>query len=279
MNPTDLRRGIETAVRAVVEELQKMSRTVKSKEEIAQVATISANGDSEIGRLISNAMERVGKEGVITVQEGKTLYDELDVVEGMKFDRGYISPYFITDTKTQKVEFDDALILLVDKKISSFQNIFPMLEHAAKIQRPLLVVAEDVESEALAAMIVNKIRGGLKVAAVKAPGFGDNRKANLQDMAVLTGAQVASEDVGIKVSVHCTCHAGGSRRYHCTLPFNDENSAPIAARTYHSCGPVMVVIVTLRHMDTHTLASASGVSDLLVRWTSWTRPFLGLPRR
>jgi chaperonin GroEL len=200
MNPTDLRRGIELAVKAVVKELQSRAKPVTTKEQIAQVATISANGEEEIGKLLSDAMERVGKEGVITVQDGKTLENELEVVEGMKFDRGYISPYFITDPKTQRVEFEDALILIVDKKISTFQSIFPVLEHGLKVQKPLLVIAEDVESEALAALIMNKLRGNLKVAACKAPGFGDNRKANLQDIATLCGAQVVSDEVGVKVS-------------------------------------------------------------------------------
>ena len=211
MNPTDLRRGIELAVKAVVKELQSRAKPVTTKEQIAQVATISANGEEEIGKLLSDAMERVGKEGVITVQDGKTLENELEVVEGMKFDRGYISPYFITDPKTQRVEFEDALILIVDKKISTFQSIFPVLEHGLKVQKPLLVIAEDVESEALAALIMNKLRGNLKVAACKAPGFGDNRKANLQDIATLCGAQVVSDEVGVKVSWRaracsaCTC--------------------------------------------------------------------------
>ncbi|CAI5709862.1 unnamed protein product [Peronospora destructor] len=196
MNPTDLRRGIQMAVDHVVDGLQKLSMDVQDKEKVAQVATISANSETEIGSLISDAMERVGKEGVITVQDGKTLYNELEVVEGMKFDRGFISPYFVTDNKTQSCEMENPYILLVEKKISSLQSIIPMLETVVKQQRPLLIIAEDVESEALAALVINKIRGGVKVCAVKAPGFGDNRKASLQDMAVLTGATVISEDLG-----------------------------------------------------------------------------------
>lgn len=199
MNPMDLRRGIQRATDAVVEELKKLTKEISSREEVAQVATISANGDREIGDLISDAMERVGREGVITVADGKTLADELEVVEGMKFDRGYISPYFITDNKTQKCELDDPLILLYEKKISSLQSILPLLEQVVRDQRPLVIMAEDVESEALATLVVNKLRGGVKVVAVKAPGFGENRKANLQDIAILTGGQVISEDVGLKL--------------------------------------------------------------------------------
>mmetsp|Transcript_80203 Transcript_80203/g.214841 ORF Transcript_80203/g.214841 Transcript_80203/m.214841 type:complete len:586 (+) Transcript_80203:67-1824(+) len=199
MNPTDVRRGIESAVKAVIEELTKMAVKVEGTERIAQVATISANGEKEIGNLLAKAMEKVTKDGVITIQDGKTLYDELDCVEGMKFDRGYISPYFITDGKTQKCEFEDAAVLLVDGKVSQFQQVFTILDFCAKNSKPLLVIAEDVESEALAGFIVNKLRGGLKVCCVKAPGFGDNRKANLQDMAVLTGAQLISEELGVKL--------------------------------------------------------------------------------
>lgn len=164
-----------------------------------QVGTISANGDSEIGQLIATAMEKVGKEGVITVADGKTLENELEVVEGMKFDRGYISPYFVTDNKAMRVEFDKPLVLVYDKKISSLQSLMPLLEKAVQSQRPLLIIAEDIEGEPLATLILNKLRAGLKVAAVKAPGFGENRKANLQDIAVLTGAQVVSEELGMKL--------------------------------------------------------------------------------
>ncbi|KAF0755854.1 hypothetical protein AaE_004832 [Aphanomyces astaci] len=199
MNPQDLRRGIQLAVDHVVAELAKLSQDIDDKEKVAQVATISANSEKEIGDLISDAMERVGREGVITVQDGKTLYNELEVVEGMKFDRGYISPYFVTNSKTQSCELENPYILLVEKKVSSAQGIAPMLEFVYKAQRPLLIIAEDVESEALAALILNRIRAGIKVCAVKAPGFGDNRKAGLQDMAVLTGAKVISEDVGLRL--------------------------------------------------------------------------------
>mmetsp|Transcript_7222 Transcript_7222/g.10109 ORF Transcript_7222/g.10109 Transcript_7222/m.10109 type:complete len:578 (-) Transcript_7222:171-1904(-) len=198
-NPMDLRRGIQAAVDVVLEGLGDMSKKISSKDEIEQVATISANGDKLVGGLISTAMEKVGKEGVITCQDGKTLEDELEVVEGMKFDRGYISPYFLTDPKTQKCEFENARILFYEKKISSLQSLVPILEQTVKDAQPLLIVAEDIEGEALATLVVNKLRGGLKVCAVKAPGFGDNRKANLQDLAILTGGQVISEDVGLKL--------------------------------------------------------------------------------
>jgi chaperonin GroEL len=199
MNPMDLRRGINMGVDAILAELKKHAKMISTTEEIAQVGTISANGEKEIGDLIARAMERVGKEGVITVTEGKTMENELEVVEGMKFDRGYISPYFITDAKTMKCELDDPFILIAEKKISQLQPLLPVLEAVVKTQRPLLIIAEDVESEALATLIVNKLRAGLRVCAVKAPGFGDNRKANLQDIAVLTGGQVISEDLGLKL--------------------------------------------------------------------------------
>merc|ERR1719159_86552 len=199
MNPMDLRRGINIAVDAVLADLKARTKMISTKEEIKNVATISANSDIEIGQLISDAFEKVGKDGTITVQDGKTLENELDVVEGMKFDRGYISPYFITSAKTQKTEFENPLILLVEKKVSSLQSMLPLLEQVVKMQKPLLIIAEDVDGEALATLVVNKLRGGVNVAAVKAPGFGDNRKATLQDMAVLTGGTVISEDIGMKL--------------------------------------------------------------------------------
>jgi len=199
LNPQDLRRGINIAVDSVVGTLTEISRPITSKEEIAQVGTISANADEEIGGLISDAMERVGKEGVITVQDGKTLDDELEVIEGMKFERGYISPYFITDAKTQTTVLEDPHILLVEKKVSSLQQLVPILETVIKSQGSLLIVAEDVESEALATLVVNKLRAGIKVCAVKAPGFGDNRKATMQDLALLTGGTVISEEMGMKL--------------------------------------------------------------------------------
>lgn len=198
-NPMDLRRGAQQAVDAVVAFLEANKRDVTTSEEIAQVATISANGDHHIGKLIANAMEKVGKEGVITVKEGKTIDDELEITEGMRFDRGYISPYFITDIKTQKVEFEKPLILLSENKISALQDILPALETAAQGRRPLLIVAEDIDGEALAACILNKLRGQLQVAAVKAPGFGDNRKSILGDIGILTGSTVFSDEVGVKL--------------------------------------------------------------------------------
>ncbi|KZV21279.1 chaperonin-60kD, ch60 [Dorcoceras hygrometricum] len=197
MNAMDLRRGISMAVDAVVTNLKSRARMISTSEEIAQVGTISANGEREIGELIAKAMEKVGKEGVITIQDGKTLFNELEVVEGMKLDRGYISPYFVTNQKNQKCEMDDALILIHEKKISSLNGIVKVLELALKRQRPLLIVAEDVESEALATLILNKIRAGIKVCAIKAPGFGENRKSGLQDLAVLTGGQVLTEELGL----------------------------------------------------------------------------------
>ena len=199
MNPMDLRRGVDAAVAAVVADLKKRSKKVSSTEEISQVGTISANGDTEIGGMISDAMQRVGNEGVITVEEAKSLATELDVVEGMQFDRGYLSPYFITNADKMVCELENPYILLHEKKLSGLQAMLPLLETVVQSSRPLLIIAEDVEGEALATLVVNKLRGGLKVAAVKAPGFGDRRKAMLEDMAILTGGQVVSEDLGIKL--------------------------------------------------------------------------------
>jgi chaperonin GroEL len=199
MNPMDLKRGIEKAVEAVVADLKKRSKKVKANEEIAQVGTVSANGDSEVGKMIADAMAKVGNEGVITVEEAKGLETELDVVEGMQFDRGYISPYFITNAEKMVVELDDPAILIHEKKLTSLQPMLPILEAVVQSGRPLLIIAEEIEGEALATLVVNKLRGGLKVAAVKAPGFGDRRKAMLEDIAVVTGGQVISEDIGIKL--------------------------------------------------------------------------------
>ncbi|CAG7556691.1 unnamed protein product [Fusarium equiseti] len=198
-NPMDLRRGIQAAVEAVVEFLQKNKRDITTSAEIAQVATISANGDVHIGQMIANAMEKVGKEGVITCKEGKTVADELEVTEGMRFDRGFVSPYFITDTKSQKVEFENPLILLSEKKISAVQDIIPALEVSTQQRRPLVIIAEDIEGEALAVCILNKLRGQLQVAAVKAPGFGDNRKSILGDLAILTDGTVFTDELDIKL--------------------------------------------------------------------------------
>src|SRR6202008_1505873 len=199
MNPMDLKRGVDLAVEAVVADLQKNSKNVTSNEEIAQVGTISANGDAEIGRFIADAMKKVGNAGVITVEEAKSLETELEVVEGMQFDRGYISPYFITNADKMKVEMEDPYILIYEKKLAALNELLPLLEAGVQAGKPLLIIAEDVEGEALATLVVNKLRGGLKVAAVKAPGFGDRRKAMLEDIAILTGGQVISEDLGIKL--------------------------------------------------------------------------------
>src|ERR1043166_8599077 len=199
MNPMDLKRGIDNAVEAVVEELKKQARKVKSNDEIRQIGTISANGDEEIGQKLAEAMEKVGNEGVITVEEAKSLEMELDVVEGMQFDRGYISPYFVTNADKMICELEDPFILLHEKKLSGLQPLLPVLEAVVQSGRPLVIVAEEIEGEALATLVVNKLRGGRKVAAVKAPGFGDRRKSMLEDMAILTGGQVISEDLGIKL--------------------------------------------------------------------------------
>ncbi|MFI4884676.1 MAG: chaperonin GroEL, partial [Steroidobacterales bacterium] len=198
-NPMDIKRGIDKAVAAAVEELKKLSKPCKDSKSIAQVGTISANGDESIGKTIADAMEKVGKEGVITVEEGSGLENELEVVEGMQFDRGYLSPYFINNQQSQTAELEKPVILLVDKKISNIRELLPLLEGVAKAGRPLLVVAEDVEGEALATLVVNNIRGILQVASVKAPGFGDRRTAMLQDIAVLTGATVISDEVGLSL--------------------------------------------------------------------------------
>jgi chaperonin GroEL len=199
MNPMDLKRGIDIAVQKVVDDLRSKARKVTSNDEIAQVGTISSNGDTEIGRMIASAMEKVGHEGVITVEEAKTAETELDVVEGMQFDRGYLSPYFVTNAEKMRAELEDPYILIHEKKLSNLQSMLPLLEAVVQSGKPLLIVAEDVEGEALATLVVNKLRGGLKIAAVKAPGFGDRRKAMLQDIAILTGGQVVSEDLGIKL--------------------------------------------------------------------------------
>jgi chaperonin GroEL len=199
MNPMDIKRGMDRAVKLVLDDLAAQAIMIDSPESIKSVATIASNGDVQIGQMITNAFEQVGKDGTITVSDGKTLEHELEVVEGMSLDRGYISPYFITNNKTQKVEMEDPLILLYDKKISSVQSLLPILEQTAKVQKPLILCAEDIDGEALAVLIVNKLRGGLKVAAVKAPGFGDNRKAIMQDLAVLIGAELISEEIGGKL--------------------------------------------------------------------------------
>ena len=199
MNPMDLKRGVDKAVAKIVEEIKASSRKVTTNAEIAQVGTISANGDTEVGDMIAKAMEKVGNEGVITVEEARTAETELDVVEGMQFDRGYLSPYFITNAEKMEAELEEPMILLFEKKLSSLQPLLPVLESVVQSGRPLLIIAEDVEGEALATLVVNKLRGGLRVAAVKAPGFGDRRKAMLEDIATLTGGELISEDLGIKL--------------------------------------------------------------------------------
>ncbi|HRI18349.1 MAG TPA: chaperonin GroEL, partial [Burkholderiaceae bacterium] len=199
MNPMDLKRGVDKAVIKVVEEIKNMAKKVTTNDEIAQVGTISANGDAEVGAMIAKAMDKVGKEGVITVEEAKSLETELDVVEGMQFDRGYLSSYFVTDPDSMEVVFQNPYVLIHEKKISSMKEFLPLLEQMAKLGKPLLVIAEDIDGEALATLVVNKIRGTLQIAAVKAPGFGDRRKAMLQDIAILTGGNVIAEELGLKL--------------------------------------------------------------------------------
>src|SRR5262250_2456565 len=212
MNPMDLKRGVDLAVTAIVADLQKHSKEVTSNEEIAQVGTISANGDAEIGRFIAEAMKKVGNEGVITVEEAKSLETELEVVEGMQFDRGYISPYFITNADKMRVEMEDPYILIYEKKLAALNELLPLLEAVVQAGKPLLIIAEDVEGEALATLVVNKLRGGLKVVAVKAPGFGDRRKAMLEDIAILTGGTMVSADLGIKLENVTLDMLGKSKR-------------------------------------------------------------------
>ncbi|HSK00188.1 MAG TPA: chaperonin GroEL [Kofleriaceae bacterium] len=211
-NPMELKRGIDQAVAVVIESLKSLSTPTKGKEDIAQVGTISANGDTEIGEMIAEAMKKVGKEGVITVEEAKTLTSELDVVEGMQFDRGYLSPYFVTDTERMEVVLNDAYILTHEKKISSMKELLPVLEQVAKQGKPLLIIAEDVDGEALATLVVNKLRGTLQVCAVKAPGFGDRRKEMLKDIAVLTGGQAVTEDLGLKLENLTLADLGQAKR-------------------------------------------------------------------
>ncbi|WP_374443854.1 chaperonin GroEL [Stella sp.] len=212
LNPMDLKRGIDLAVDAIVGDLRRNARTITRNDEIAQVGTISANGDAEIGRFLAEAMAKVGKEGVITVEEAKSLETELEVVEGMQFDRGYISPYFVTNAEKMRVELDEPFVLIHEKKLANLQAMVPLLEAVVQAGRPLLVIAEDVEGEALATLVVNKLRGGLKIAAVKAPGFGDRRKAMLEDIAILTGGTVVSEDIGAKLENVTLAMLGRARK-------------------------------------------------------------------
>src|SRR5207244_1311905 len=212
MNPMDLKRGVDLAVAAVVSDLEKNSKKVTSNQEIAQVGTISANGDAEIGQFLADAMKKVGNEGVITVEEAKSLETELEVVEGMQFDRGYISPYFVTNAEKMRVEMEDAYVLINEKKLSQLNELLPLLEAVVQSGKPLVIIAEEVEGEALATLVVNRLRGGLKVAAVKAPGFGDRRKAMLQDIAILTGSTAISEDLGIKLENVTLAMLGRSKK-------------------------------------------------------------------
>jgi chaperonin GroEL len=235
MNPMDLKRGVDLAVEAVVADLQKNSKNVTSNEEIAQVGTISANGDAEIGRFIADAMKKVGNEGVITVEEAKSLETELEVVEGMQFDRGYISPYFVTNADKMRVEMEDPYILICEKKLSGLQELLPLLEAVVQTSKPLVIIAEDIEGEALATLVVNKLRGGLKVAAVKAPGFGDRRKAMLEDIAILTSGTMVSADLGIKLENVTVAMLGRAKKVmidkeNTTIVSGSGKKADIAAR-------------------------------------------------
>src|SRR5476649_2864765 len=212
MNPMDLKRGIDMAVEAAVEDIKSRAKKITGTDEVAQVGTISANGDKSIGKMIAEAMKKVGNEGVITVEEAKSLETELDVVEGMQFDRGYLSPYFITNAEKMIAELEDPYILLHEKKLSGLQALLPVLESVVQSGRPLVIIAEDVEGEAIATLVVNKLRGGLKIAAVKAPGFGDRRKAMLEDIAILTGGQLISEDLGIKLETVTLAMLGRAKK-------------------------------------------------------------------
>jgi len=216
MNPMDLKRGIDMAVEAVVDKIVAGSKTISTSDEVAQVGTISANGEEEIGKMIAEAMERVGNEGVITVEEAKSLDTELDVVEGMQFDRGYLSPYFVTDAEKMRAVLEEPYILLHEKKLSNLQDMLPILEKVVQSGRPLLIIAEDIEGEALATLVVNRLRGGLKVAAVKAPGFGDRRKAMMEDLAILTNGTVVSEEVGIALDSLTLEMLGSAKRVEIT---------------------------------------------------------------
>ncbi|MDP2060041.1 MAG: chaperonin GroEL, partial [Flavobacteriaceae bacterium] len=214
MNPMDLKRGIDLAVKAVVEDLKSKSKAVSTNAEIAQVGSVSANGETEIGDMLAKAVEKVGKEGVITIEEAKSLDTELDVVEGMQFDRGYVSPYFVTNAEKMTCDLENPYILIHEKKVSGLQPMLPLLEKVVQSGRPLVIIAEDIEGEALATLVVNKLRGGLKVAAIKAPGFGDRRKAMLEDIAILTGGQVITEEVGLKLENATMDMLGTAKKIH-----------------------------------------------------------------
>ncbi|HCU06239.1 MAG TPA: molecular chaperone GroEL, partial [Holosporales bacterium] len=216
MNPMDLKRGMDLAVAAIVADLKAKTKTVSTTEEIAQVGSVSANGETEIGEMLAKAVQKVGKEGVITIEEAKSLDTELDVVEGMQFDRGYVSPYFVTNSEKMTCDLENPFILIHEKKLTGLQPMLPLLEKVVQSSRPLLIIAEDIEGEALATLVVNKLRGGLKVAAIKAPGFGDRRKAMLEDIAILTGGQVISEEVGLKLENVTMEMLGTAKKVHIT---------------------------------------------------------------
>src|SRR5215472_13796434 len=237
MNPMDLKRGIDRATDAVVKEIEKRSKKVSTNDEIAQVGTVSANNDREISRMIAEAMQKVGNEGVITVEEAKSLETELDVVEGMQFDRGYVSPYFVTNAEKMLAELEEPYILLHEKKLSSLQPLLPLLEAVAQSGKPLLIVAEDVEGEALATLVVNKLRGGLKVTAVKAPGFGDCRKAMLEDIAILTGGTMIAEDLGIKLENVTLQMLGKAKRVRVEKENTTMSRAPSPRKTSRAASP------------------------------------------
>ena len=266
MNPMEVKRGIDASVEAITAELQKMSKSTRDSAEIAQVGTISANSDETIGSIIAEAMEKVGREGVITVEEGKSLETELDVVEGMQFDRGYLSPYFVTDPERMEVAIEEPLILLHEKKISSMKDLLPVLEQVARQGKPLLIVAEDIEGEALATLVVNKLRGTLNVAAVKAPGFGDRRKAMMQDMAVLTGGQVIAEELGLKLENVTVKDLGKAKR----ISIDKDNTTIIDGagprRTSRAAAPRFGA---RSRTPPRTTTAKSSRSDSRSSWAAW----------
>ena len=261
-NPMGLKRGIEAAVEAVTDELKKLSKSTKDKKEIAQVATIASNNDKTIGNLIAEAMEKVGKDGVITVEESKSAETVLDVVEGMQFDRGYLSPYFVTDPERMEVVLEDAIVLIHEKKISVMKDMLPLLEQVARSGKPFLIIAEDVEGEALATLVVNKLRGTLHTAAVKAPGFGDRRKAMLEDIAILTGGKAITEDLGIKLENIKLEDLGRPRRWSWTRTTRRSSRAPASRRRSRAASSRSGPRSTRRPPTTTARSCRSG-------WPSW----------
>ena len=251
MNPMDLKRGIDRAVVAAVAEIAAIAKPCSESKEIAQVATISANSDTQVGDIIADAMGKVGKEGVITVEEGSGLENELDIVEGMQFDRGYLSPYFVNNQENMSTEQDAPLILLVDKKISNIRELLPLLEAVAKAGKPLMIIAEDVEGEALATLVVNNLRGIVKVAACKAPGFGDRRKAMLEDIAILTGGTVISEEVGLDLESATLEHLGTAKR----VAMTKENTTLVDGAGDHAAIEARVKPVSYTHLTLPTICS------------------------